>query len=125
MRNPIEELEARTEKIVEVKIQVLHQRIDAFELRMPERPHPRLIVDVASFQSELAKLWADIDALTTLESKYYNPTSVIFSTTWTYSSYKFLRSISVDLGALESAFGSIWGAPSGVPSEFEAPTNSC
>ncbi|WMV49612.1 hypothetical protein MTR67_042997 [Solanum verrucosum] len=54
------------EKVVEVKIQAVHQRIDVFELRIPERPQPRSTVDVASFHTELAKLRADIDAQATI-----------------------------------------------------------
>lgn len=59
----MEESEARTEKDVEVKIQAVHRRIYAFELRMFESPQPGPTVDVSIFQTALAKIQADIDAL--------------------------------------------------------------
>ncbi|WMV54470.1 hypothetical protein MTR67_047855 [Solanum verrucosum] len=55
------ESKARTEKAVEVKIQVVHQKIDVFELRMLERPQPGPTVCITAFQMELAKIQADIN----------------------------------------------------------------
>uniref|UniRef100_M1DTE1 Integrase core domain containing protein n=1 Tax=Solanum tuberosum TaxID=4113 RepID=M1DTE1_SOLTU len=50
-------MEAKTAQ----KIQVVHKWLDAFELRVLERPAP--ITDMSSFRTELASLWADVDAI--------------------------------------------------------------
>uniref|UniRef100_M1DNG6 Integrase core domain containing protein n=1 Tax=Solanum tuberosum TaxID=4113 RepID=M1DNG6_SOLTU len=61
MQRSVEESEARMELMMERKIQVVHKRLDAFELRVWERPSPT--IDVTTFQTKLARLWADVDAL--------------------------------------------------------------
>uniref|UniRef100_M1DV57 Integrase core domain containing protein n=1 Tax=Solanum tuberosum TaxID=4113 RepID=M1DV57_SOLTU len=46
-----------------VKIQTVHKRLDAFELRVSKRPPPT--IDVTTLQQELARLCDDVDALLT------------------------------------------------------------
>uniref|UniRef100_M1DQ92 Integrase core domain containing protein n=1 Tax=Solanum tuberosum TaxID=4113 RepID=M1DQ92_SOLTU len=43
------------------KVQEVHKCPDAFELRVLERPTPT--TDMSSFRTELASLWADVDAI--------------------------------------------------------------
>uniref|UniRef100_M1DXG2 Integrase core domain containing protein n=1 Tax=Solanum tuberosum TaxID=4113 RepID=M1DXG2_SOLTU len=65
MRKLIAESEERVEKRMEVKtdqkIQAVHKRLDAFELRVLERPAPT--THMLSFRIELASLRADVDAI--------------------------------------------------------------
>uniref|UniRef100_M1DIL4 Integrase core domain containing protein n=1 Tax=Solanum tuberosum TaxID=4113 RepID=M1DIL4_SOLTU len=49
------------EGMMDRKIQAVKKHLDAFELRVLERPAPT--IDLSSFQSELASLWADVDAI--------------------------------------------------------------
>ncbi|WMV58828.1 hypothetical protein MTR67_052213 [Solanum verrucosum] len=49
------------EQMMERKIQVVHKRLDAFELRVLERPAPT--IDVTTFQTELASLCSDVASL--------------------------------------------------------------
>lgn len=57
----MEESEARMERMMDVKILAVHKRLNAFELRVLERPVPT--VDINTFQTELARLCYDVDAL--------------------------------------------------------------
>ena len=50
-------MEAKTDQ----KVQAVHKRLDAFELRVLERP--ALTTDMSSFRTELASLRADVDAI--------------------------------------------------------------
>uniref|UniRef100_M1DY87 Integrase core domain containing protein n=1 Tax=Solanum tuberosum TaxID=4113 RepID=M1DY87_SOLTU len=52
----------------------MNRKIDALELRVKERPQPGPIIDVATFQTELAKLQADVDALTAPMEVVLEPT---------------------------------------------------
>ena len=65
MQRSISEVEERLEwKMVqhtEWKIAEVHQRLDAFELRVLARPAPR--VDVSTLQAEVDNLRADIDTI--------------------------------------------------------------
>uniref|UniRef100_M1DE30 Integrase core domain containing protein n=1 Tax=Solanum tuberosum TaxID=4113 RepID=M1DE30_SOLTU len=65
MRNLIVESEVRVEKRMEAKtdqkVQAVHKRLDAFELRVLERPAPT--TDMSSFRTELSSLRADVDAI--------------------------------------------------------------
>uniref|UniRef100_M1DKX6 Integrase core domain containing protein n=1 Tax=Solanum tuberosum TaxID=4113 RepID=M1DKX6_SOLTU len=54
-------VEQRMEQMMDRKVQVVHQRLDAFELRVLERPAPTTYVSF--FQTELASLWANLDTL--------------------------------------------------------------
>uniref|UniRef100_M1DGT9 Integrase core domain containing protein n=1 Tax=Solanum tuberosum TaxID=4113 RepID=M1DGT9_SOLTU len=54
-------MEQRMEDIMDRKIHVINKRLDAFELRVLERPSPT--IDLSSFQIELASLRDDIDAI--------------------------------------------------------------
>uniref|UniRef100_M1DCD1 Integrase core domain containing protein n=1 Tax=Solanum tuberosum TaxID=4113 RepID=M1DCD1_SOLTU len=51
----------RMETMTEHKVQGIHKRLDAFELRVLERPSPA--TDLSSFQAELDSLWSDLDAI--------------------------------------------------------------
>ncbi|WMV50328.1 hypothetical protein MTR67_043713 [Solanum verrucosum] len=53
--------EARMEQMMDRKIQAIHKLLDAFQYRVMERPAP--IIDAATFQTKLASLCADVDAL--------------------------------------------------------------
>uniref|UniRef100_M1DQM0 Integrase core domain containing protein n=1 Tax=Solanum tuberosum TaxID=4113 RepID=M1DQM0_SOLTU len=64
MQLSIEEYEARMEQMMDQKIQAIHKCLDAFELRVLERPTPT--IDVTTFQMALASLRADVDALLAL-----------------------------------------------------------
>uniref|UniRef100_M1DSH9 Integrase core domain containing protein n=1 Tax=Solanum tuberosum TaxID=4113 RepID=M1DSH9_SOLTU len=46
---------------IDQKVQAVHKRLDAFELRVLERPAPT--TDMSYFQTELASLQADVDAI--------------------------------------------------------------
>uniref|UniRef100_M1DHT2 Integrase core domain containing protein n=1 Tax=Solanum tuberosum TaxID=4113 RepID=M1DHT2_SOLTU len=65
MQKLIAESEARMERkmegMMDRKIQAINKCLDAFELRVLERPAPT--IDLSSFQSELASLRADVDAI--------------------------------------------------------------
>uniref|UniRef100_M1DPJ8 Integrase core domain containing protein n=1 Tax=Solanum tuberosum TaxID=4113 RepID=M1DPJ8_SOLTU len=54
-------MERRMEGMMDRKIQAVNKRLDAFELRFLERPAPT--INLSSFQSELASLRADVDAI--------------------------------------------------------------
>uniref|UniRef100_M1DK22 Integrase core domain containing protein n=1 Tax=Solanum tuberosum TaxID=4113 RepID=M1DK22_SOLTU len=49
------------EGMMDRKVQTVNKRLDAFELRVLERPAPT--IDLSSFQSELASLRADVHAI--------------------------------------------------------------
>uniref|UniRef100_M1DJD9 Integrase core domain containing protein n=1 Tax=Solanum tuberosum TaxID=4113 RepID=M1DJD9_SOLTU len=49
------------ETMMDQKVQVIHKCLDAFELRVLERPAPA--TDLSSFRTELDSLRADIDAI--------------------------------------------------------------
>uniref|UniRef100_M1D9I3 Integrase core domain containing protein n=1 Tax=Solanum tuberosum TaxID=4113 RepID=M1D9I3_SOLTU len=49
------------EQMMDHKVQAIHQCLDAFELRILERPSPT--TDFSAFRMELASLWADLDTL--------------------------------------------------------------
>uniref|UniRef100_M1DQX5 Integrase core domain containing protein n=1 Tax=Solanum tuberosum TaxID=4113 RepID=M1DQX5_SOLTU len=65
MQKSIAESEARMEKrmatVVDQKVQAVHKRLDAFELRVLTRSVP--VTDFSSFRTELDSLWADIDSI--------------------------------------------------------------
>ncbi|KAG5580774.1 hypothetical protein H5410_051401 [Solanum commersonii] len=65
MRKLIAESEEKVEKRIEEKtnqkVQAVHKRLDAFELRVLERPAPT--TDMSSFWTELASLRADVDTI--------------------------------------------------------------
>uniref|UniRef100_M1E0M3 Integrase core domain containing protein n=1 Tax=Solanum tuberosum TaxID=4113 RepID=M1E0M3_SOLTU len=62
MQQFVEESEACMEQMMDRKIQVVHKRLDAFELRVLERPASS--VDITTFQTELARLRSDVDVVT-------------------------------------------------------------
>lgn len=47
--------------MIDRKIQAIHKYLDAFELRILERPAPT--IDVTAFETNLARLWANADDL--------------------------------------------------------------
>ncbi|KAH0750729.1 hypothetical protein KY290_029961 [Solanum tuberosum] len=59
MQHSIMDSEVRMEQMMDQKIQAVHKRLDAFELRILERP--ALIIDVTTAQMELVILRADVD----------------------------------------------------------------
>uniref|UniRef100_M1DH42 Integrase core domain containing protein n=1 Tax=Solanum tuberosum TaxID=4113 RepID=M1DH42_SOLTU len=61
IQRSIAESVARMEQMMDHKVQAIHQRLDAFKLRISEQPAPT--IDVSSFQTELASLRDDLDAL--------------------------------------------------------------
>uniref|UniRef100_M1DVY0 Integrase core domain containing protein n=1 Tax=Solanum tuberosum TaxID=4113 RepID=M1DVY0_SOLTU len=61
MQRSVEESKARMEHMMDGKIQAVHKCLDAFELRVLERHAPT--IDMTTFQSKLAKLCADVDAI--------------------------------------------------------------
>jgi len=65
MRKLIAMFEERVEKRMEAKtdqkVQAVHKWLDAFELRVLERPAPT--TDISSFRTDLASLQADVDAI--------------------------------------------------------------
>uniref|UniRef100_M1DQ52 Integrase core domain containing protein n=1 Tax=Solanum tuberosum TaxID=4113 RepID=M1DQ52_SOLTU len=61
MQRSVEESEARMEMVIDAKIQAIHKRLDAVELRVLERHGPS--VDITIFQTELARLRSNVDAL--------------------------------------------------------------
>uniref|UniRef100_M1DED8 Integrase core domain containing protein n=1 Tax=Solanum tuberosum TaxID=4113 RepID=M1DED8_SOLTU len=67
MRKSVKESKAQAEKAVEVKIQVVHQMIDAFQLQMLERPQPGPTIGITAFQMELAKLQDNIYVLAVID----------------------------------------------------------
>uniref|UniRef100_M1DS74 Integrase core domain containing protein n=1 Tax=Solanum tuberosum TaxID=4113 RepID=M1DS74_SOLTU len=56
-----ERVEKRMEAKMDQKVQAVHKWLDAFELRVLERPAPT--TDMSSFQGELDSQWADVDAI--------------------------------------------------------------
>uniref|UniRef100_M1DAS0 Integrase core domain containing protein n=1 Tax=Solanum tuberosum TaxID=4113 RepID=M1DAS0_SOLTU len=65
MQRSISEFEARMERRMEhmmnLKVQAVNKRLDAFDLRVLERLAP--ITDIFSFRTELDHFWADLDAI--------------------------------------------------------------
>uniref|UniRef100_M1DH81 Integrase core domain containing protein n=1 Tax=Solanum tuberosum TaxID=4113 RepID=M1DH81_SOLTU len=57
----IDQSEARMEKLMDQNTQAVHKRMDVFELRVLERSTKT--IDLATFQTELASIHADVDAL--------------------------------------------------------------
>uniref|UniRef100_M1DIH2 Integrase core domain containing protein n=1 Tax=Solanum tuberosum TaxID=4113 RepID=M1DIH2_SOLTU len=49
------------ENMMDQKVQAIHKRLDAFELRVLERPTPT--TDVSAFRTELSSLQTDLDTL--------------------------------------------------------------
>uniref|UniRef100_M1DYY6 Integrase core domain containing protein n=1 Tax=Solanum tuberosum TaxID=4113 RepID=M1DYY6_SOLTU len=70
-------VEKRMEHMMDRKVQAVHQRLDAFELRVLERPAPT--TNVSAFHMELASLRADLDTLLALPETEPNsaPTSSV------------------------------------------------
>uniref|UniRef100_M1DJ26 Integrase core domain containing protein n=1 Tax=Solanum tuberosum TaxID=4113 RepID=M1DJ26_SOLTU len=54
-------MERRMEGMMDRKVQAVNKRLDAFELRVLERPAPTIYLSF--FQAELASLRADVDAI--------------------------------------------------------------
>ena len=69
MQKSITESEARMERKIQRKIAEVHQRLDAFELRVLARPAPS--VDVSTLQAAVDSLRADIDTI--LEARVPEP----------------------------------------------------
>uniref|UniRef100_M1DKZ4 Integrase core domain containing protein n=1 Tax=Solanum tuberosum TaxID=4113 RepID=M1DKZ4_SOLTU len=63
MQRSIKVSEAQMERMMDAKIQVVHRRLNIFELRVMERPRPT--IEITSFQMEFARLHYDVDALLT------------------------------------------------------------
>ena len=61
MQKAITESEARMERKMQRKITEVHQRLDAFELRVLARPAP--LVDVSTLQAAVDSLRADINTI--------------------------------------------------------------
>uniref|UniRef100_M1DJ30 Integrase core domain containing protein n=1 Tax=Solanum tuberosum TaxID=4113 RepID=M1DJ30_SOLTU len=61
MLRTVEESEARIERMIDPKIQAVNKRLDAFELRVLERPGPT--IDAIAFHTELASLPIDVSSL--------------------------------------------------------------
>uniref|UniRef100_M1DRJ3 Integrase core domain containing protein n=1 Tax=Solanum tuberosum TaxID=4113 RepID=M1DRJ3_SOLTU len=61
MQHLIEDSEARMEKMMDQNIHAVHKRLYAFELRILKSLAPN--IDVTTFQTELANLRADVDAI--------------------------------------------------------------
>ncbi|WMV58206.1 hypothetical protein MTR67_051591, partial [Solanum verrucosum] len=70
----VEELEASMEKMMDDKIKAVHKRLDAFELRVLDRPQTRPNIDVTTFQTELDRLQADVHALVATAEASPKPT---------------------------------------------------
>uniref|UniRef100_M1DYD2 Integrase core domain containing protein n=1 Tax=Solanum tuberosum TaxID=4113 RepID=M1DYD2_SOLTU len=64
---------AKVQKLETQMIQVVHQKIDVFELRMLERPQHGPTVYIAAFQIELAKIRADINAMAVVDAAMPEP----------------------------------------------------
>ena len=69
MQKSIIESKARMERKMQQKIAEVHQRLDAFELRVLARPAPP--VDVSTLQAAVDSLRADIDTI--LEARVPEP----------------------------------------------------
>ena len=69
MQKSVTESEARMERKMQWKIAEVHQRLDAFELRVLARPAPP--VDVSTLQAAVDSLRADIDTI--LEARVPEP----------------------------------------------------
>ena len=76
MQNSITESEARMESKMQRKITEVHQRLDAFELRVLARPAPP--VDVSTLQAVVDSLRADIDTI--LEARVPEPVEPVEDT---------------------------------------------
>ena len=76
MQNSITESEARMERKMQRKIAEVHQRLDAFELRVLARPAPP--VDVSTLQAAVDNLRADIDTI--LEARVSEPVEPVEDT---------------------------------------------
>uniref|UniRef100_M1DUS9 Integrase core domain containing protein n=1 Tax=Solanum tuberosum TaxID=4113 RepID=M1DUS9_SOLTU len=72
MQRSMEEFEARMERIMDVKIQAVCKRLDAFELRVLESPCPT--IEVTTFQIELTRLRSYVDALLAFVETVPEPT---------------------------------------------------
>ncbi|KAK4733799.1 hypothetical protein R3W88_008060 [Solanum pinnatisectum] len=79
MQKSIAESEARMERRMETmmdqKVQAIHKRQHAFELRVIERPTPT--TDLFSFQTELDSLRADLDAIIGTPSEEARRASIV------------------------------------------------
>ena len=76
MQKSITESEARMERNMQRKIAEVHQRLDAFELRVLARPAPP--VDVSTLQAAVDSLRADIDTI--LEARVPEPVEPVEDT---------------------------------------------
>ena len=76
MQKSIAESEARMEWKMQRKISEVHQRLDAFELRVLARPAPP--VDVSTLQAAVDSLRADIDTI--LEARVPEPVEPVEDT---------------------------------------------
>ena len=76
MQKVITESEARVERKMQRKITEVHQRLDAFELRVLARPAPP--VDVSTLQAAVDSLRADIDTI--LEARVSEPVEPVEDT---------------------------------------------
>ena len=76
MQKAITESEARMERKMQRKITEVHQRLDAFELRVLARPAPP--VDVSTLQAAVDSLRADIDTI--LEARVPEPVEPVEDT---------------------------------------------
>ena len=76
MQKSIIESEARMERKMQRKIAEVHQRLDAFELRVLARPAPP--VDVSTLQAAVDILRADIDMI--LEARVSDPVEPVEDT---------------------------------------------
>ena len=76
MQKSITESEARMERKMQRKIAEVHQRLDAFELRVLARPAPP--VDVLTLQAAVDSLRADIDTI--LEARVLEPVEPVEDT---------------------------------------------
>ena len=76
MQKSITESEARMERKMQRKIAEVHQRLDAFELRVLARPAPP--VDVSTLQAAVDSLRADIDTI--LEARVSEPVEPVEDT---------------------------------------------
>ena len=76
MQKSITESEARMERKMQRKIAEVHQRLDAFELRVLARPAPP--VDVSTLQAAVDSLRADIDTI--LEARVPEPVEPVEDT---------------------------------------------
>uniref|UniRef100_M1D958 Integrase core domain containing protein n=1 Tax=Solanum tuberosum TaxID=4113 RepID=M1D958_SOLTU len=62
------------ERLMDEKIKAVHKRLDAFELRVLERPHLGPTVDLTTFQTLLSRVRSDVDPLLTPVEAVLEPT---------------------------------------------------